>query len=526
MSAPAGNNFIVNVEKRPLAQPITSRAPERQTAYVAARPLVEALALVALLVVALVGLLNADRLRNGPSVDFADSPVESSMDLIGINLAETNGVYTYRWTTGYMFAQIPHGLNAAQSYIATTRFRAANPAGPQPLTFLANERPLATTTPSTAFRTYRMLVSAPPSDDGSLRFALQTTPFTTTADTRKLGVMMTSIALKPVHSFDWIGALVLVAALAALWAWLRWRGARLRDTLLICGLVSGALLVLSATYRPAPLTFPLLGVLALLGCAAGAWLARDVWSRLALVALALLMTFSGVLWPSWMTDDAIISFRYAENLVAGNGLVYNVGERVEGYTNFLWTMLAALLLWLGGDPVWWAYVSGVVLALAILLLTYWLARWLLSPAWALVAALFVATSQSLLIYTARGAGLETGLFTLLVLAGSALVIKEEGRRKKEELGAQSAERRAMVAPHPLTRSPAHPLTFGLIGLIFALATLTRPEGALVMALTVGYVAWRQRDKEIRRQGLQSTICNLQSAMRSVLPLIVGYLLIF
>ncbi len=76
------------------------------------------------------------------------------MDLIGINLAETNGTYAYRWTTGYMFAQIPHGLNAAQSYIATTRFRSANPAGPQPLTFLANERPLATTTPSTTFRTY------------------------------------------------------------------------------------------------------------------------------------------------------------------------------------------------------------------------------------------------------------------------------------------------------------------------------------------------------------------------------------
>ncbi len=37
----------------------------------------------------------------------------------------------------------------------------------------------------------------------------------------------------------------------------------------------------------------------------------------------------------FIQDDAFISFRYAENLVQGKGLVYNEGERVEGYTNFL-----------------------------------------------------------------------------------------------------------------------------------------------------------------------------------------------
>ncbi|MCL2825764.1 MAG: hypothetical protein FWD57_17365, partial [Polyangiaceae bacterium] len=41
----------------------------------------------------------------------------------------------------------------------------------------------------------------------------------------------------------------------------------------------------------------------------------------------------------WIADDAFISFRYARNLVMGHGLVFNPGERVEGYTNFLWTML-------------------------------------------------------------------------------------------------------------------------------------------------------------------------------------------
>jgi hypothetical protein len=41
-------------------------------------------------------------------------------------------------------------------------------------------------------------------------------------------------------------------------------------------------------------------------------------------------------------DDAAISMRYAKNLAAGNGLVWNAGgERVEGYTNLLWVVYMA-----------------------------------------------------------------------------------------------------------------------------------------------------------------------------------------
>ncbi len=45
-------------------------------------------------------------------------------------------------------------------------------------------------------------------------------------------------------------------------------------------------------------------------------------------------------------DDAMISMRYAWNFSHGNGLVWNVGERVEGYTNLLMTLVmsAATLL--------------------------------------------------------------------------------------------------------------------------------------------------------------------------------------
>jgi hypothetical protein len=41
-------------------------------------------------------------------------------------------------------------------------------------------------------------------------------------------------------------------------------------------------------------------------------------------------------------DDAMISMRYAWNFSHGNGLVWNAGERVEGYTNPLMTLIMSL----------------------------------------------------------------------------------------------------------------------------------------------------------------------------------------
>ena len=35
----------------------------------------------------------------------------------------------------------------------------------------------------------------------------------------------------------------------------------------------------------------------------------------------------------WVTDDAFIDFRIVANLLAGHGPVFNLGERIEAYTN-------------------------------------------------------------------------------------------------------------------------------------------------------------------------------------------------
>ena len=74
------------------------------------------------------------------------------------------------------------------------------------------------------------------------------------------------------------------------------------------------------------------------------------WRKGVVLALA----SAGALWWAWqlrwLCDDAYISFRYADNWARGLGPVFNAGERVEGYTNFLWTALLAGLIKLGAHP--------------------------------------------------------------------------------------------------------------------------------------------------------------------------------
>src|SRR5512140_545245 len=64
-------------------------------------------------------------------------------------------------------------------------------------------------------------------------------------------------------------------------------------------------------------------------------------------------------------DDAMISMRYAWNLSHGNGLVWNPGERVEGYTNLLLTLVMSIFTGLldKSSAVLGVQVLGVALVL-------------------------------------------------------------------------------------------------------------------------------------------------------------------
>jgi hypothetical protein len=73
------------------------------------------------------------------------------------------------------------------------------------------------------------------------------------------------------------------------------------------------------------------------------WLVLGIVAAVALYAAHTFnasVLIDGLRW-FWMDDDMMISMRYARNLAEDYGLVWNPGERVEGYTNFGWVMIMA-----------------------------------------------------------------------------------------------------------------------------------------------------------------------------------------
>lgn len=81
------------------------------------------------------------------------------------------------------------------------------------------------------------------------------------------------------------------------------------------------------------------------------------------VALYLVLGQRAKLWSArWIQDDAYISFRYAKNFIEGHGFVFNPGEPVEGYTNFLWTLISTIPIALGhDDPIHFMHSLGYYL---------------------------------------------------------------------------------------------------------------------------------------------------------------------
>ena len=64
--------------------------------------------------------------------------------------------------------------------------------------------------------------------------------------------------------------------------------------------------------------------------------------RWLLLAVAAGVLVAHALTYNFVTDDAYISFVFSRNLAEHGQLAFNLGHPVEGYTNFLWTVLLAL----------------------------------------------------------------------------------------------------------------------------------------------------------------------------------------
>ena len=124
-------------------------------------------------------------------------------------------------------------------------------------------------------------------------------------------------------------------------------------------------------------------------------------------------------------DDAMISMRYADNWAHGRGLVWNVGEKVEGYTNPAWTIIMGLVHLLNLSPSHTCLaiqILGIIICWGCLFGTTVLAKnCYLTPAAAICALCLSATFYVLLYFSLFG--METGLLTFLVTMALASAVK-------------------------------------------------------------------------------------------------------
>lgn len=149
-------------------------------------------------------------------------------------------------------------------------------------------------------------------------------------------------------------------------------------------------------------------------------------------------------------EDAGISFAYARNAAMGEGFVgYPGGERVEGFSNPLWTFILSGLYVFGLDPWTSSKILGAVFGSLALCSVYGISRRMkLEGYWIFVPPLMLALSTQFVVW--NSSGLENSLYAFLLCTGMLRLLHED-----EADG-----------------------TFPISALCFSLAAITRPEGIM------------------------------------------------
>ncbi|MEM8534389.1 MAG: hypothetical protein AAGF95_26315, partial [Chloroflexota bacterium] len=307
---------------------------------------------------------------------------------------ETAGETTFRWTTGEGSFVIRNGARLGDTLKLTLRIcgcRLDDLPAPRLQLRVNGETLVATTATSQwgAWRQYELLLTPQQvaySPDLFIEILSETAPHVDSND--PLGVAVASIdvaAASPRQAFPFPNAASLGFLTGLLLLGACWRGYTLQGMLLVGGLSLVLVAVQGVFYRSHALPVDILALGLLASVALSIVLARSAWlaALIALVLSVLVLTIQTL--GAWMLDDAFISFRYARNAWLGHGFVFNPGERVEGYTNFLWTALFVPIQSLGLEPDIASMAITLLIALGIATLTFVGARQLTGTGTALVA---------------------------------------------------------------------------------------------------------------------------------------------
>ncbi len=165
---------------------------------------------------------------------------------------------------------------------------------------------------------------------------------------------------------------------------------------------------------------------------------------------------------AWVCDDAFISFRYAKNLIQGHGLVFNVGEQVEGYTNFLWTIMIAGGMLIGLAPILLTQVIGIISFICVAVLFSFLSLRLAQHLNKQATLFLPLTATALLVHhdfqVYATSGMETTFTTALVSLGFTFLLLADRRR-----------------------------SYLMAGLVLCLAVLTRPDAVIFHIAAIPFI---------------------------------------
>lgn len=154
-------------------------------------------------------------------------------------------------------------------------------------------------------------------------------------------------------------------------------------------------------------------------------------------------------------DDTWIHYRFASNLVQGNGFVYSIGEPVSGSTSPLWVFLLAGASLLSGEfLITSKLLSGLFFLLSAVGIYYFALRQWNQRKIAFCAALLTMTAGR--FAWAALSGMETTFFTFLSITA---IMKHCSDKEKD--------RRSITAP-----------------ILFGIASLVRPEGYALFTFAI------------------------------------------
>lgn len=169
------------------------------------------------------------------------------------------------------------------------------------------------------------------------------------------------------------------------------------------------------------------------------------------VSLYLCMNFF-----DWVIDDLYIYFRYVDNFISGNGIVFNKDEYVEGFSSFLWFIYLSLCGSLSFPLEASAKYSGLAISVLNTILAYRISSKIMPGKFSIIAPIMMLFSLPYMLWSISG--FEVMLYIFLILSSILIVVAGENEIQKK-----------------------------ILPLILFLITVTRPEGILTAAAFFAYL---------------------------------------